>query len=201
MSSTTSILKDVARKLRYRVLSEFIGQEVEIHSLETIEADIRRAYGELWPEKCTLIDKSVSPLAITKYGILDLRFLVADNKLVSDYQTGIPLLKDLAFVVPLEKEEELKESARVLGDKFADDPTCLKELAEDLAKEQTLLKLFFRGEAGVAIYLAQDLPIEEKVKYMESPTLPPGYFPQVFTATDACFTNADFVWFHKHFYF
>jgi hypothetical protein len=31
-------------------------------------------------------------------------------------------------------------------------------------------------------------------------TLPVDYFPRAFTITDACVTNADFVWFHKHFY-
>src|SRR5690242_18169872 len=105
MSPPTSLLKKVARELQYRPLPEFIGRAVTIHSLETIEADSRYALGELWPKECALIEKSVSLLAIAKYGILDLRFWVSIDRLAIDSQSGIPLLKELAFVVSPEREE------------------------------------------------------------------------------------------------
>ncbi len=203
MSLTWSLLRKVAKELRYRPLLDLIGQEVEIKSLGTVENDIRLTIGVSLPSECVM-SSPLSELALVRYGILDLYFEAPRSMLANNYQSGIPLLKELGFAVEPEHAQELIETRRGLGDKFADDPTCLNELANDLAENRTLLKLFLRGESGILRYLRQlpeEIRDQESMKIPENFELPANYFPHSFLLTDACVTNANFVWFHTHFYF
>lgn len=174
---------------------------MEIHSLETAEKDIHQALDGLLPGECTLISK-VRGGSIIKYGLLDLEFRVSNAALTDNDGQGIPLLKTLGFVLNSEQAKALAEETKWF-DELADDPTCLRELTNDLTKDTTLLKLFLEGEPAVD-KLHGKLPLEAKVKEMlellAHPDRLSSYFPQHFTITDACLTNAGYVWFHKHFY-
>lgn len=192
MNSTT-LLKEVARGIRYHSLPHLIGRKIKIINLETVEADVQKNLGKLLPNECMLNPDTVKPLGIAKYGILDLEFLVPNTTLESDYQLGIALLRELGFDV---KREQTKGT----GDSLTDDPFCLPELAEDIAKKQTLLKLFLESDSIVPKYVSARMSYEAIRELLDNLTLPAEYFPQEFVITDACLTNAGFIWFHKHFY-
>jgi len=193
MTSTT-LLKKVAREIRYRSLPDLIAQPVEIYSLETVEIDIRQALGAKWPNECRLVSKaSQMAMTIAKLGIMDLRFSAPKSILADEYENGLSLLKKLGFLAESETEQTTEQEFEIA---FTDDPTCLSQLADDIAKNSTLLKLFLKREAGFEKSMREAVGIIA----MEKPELPSNYFPLILSITDACFTNADFVWFLKHFY-
>jgi hypothetical protein len=79
-------------------------------------------------------------------------------------------------------------------------------LAEDIAKDQVFLRLFIEEvpHRDLGKYWAQTMEagkgrlFEGGISEME--TLLEGFFPHRMTISDACLTNADSIWFHKHFY-
>jgi hypothetical protein len=128
---------------------------------------------------------------IAKYGILDLDFLAPDSLLDTEFEHGIRLLKRLGFIPTPEAvqrhEQEMQEWPEDMADVMKDF-TCLDQLNESLEQKQWIIRLFLQTTH-------QTLKLEQRL------TLPPTYLPRVFTVSDACVTNADFVWFHRHFYF
>ena len=77
---------------------------------------------------------------------------------------------------------------------YTDDATCLELLQDDLELNQVWLLLFMEGgkPAGRTGDYGQEAQAVLRV--------PEGYLPRPFSITDACITNADAVWFFKHFY-
>jgi len=123
---------------------------------------------------------------------MDLTFAIPEPISTVIDAPGIPLLKQLGFVI----EPEPQPPVSAEGDLWDDDPTCLAELAEDLNAQQLVVRLFLELPQGSA-----GLPKPgEPANLFEPFTLPTDYFPRTFTVSDACITNAGFVWFHKHFY-
>lgn len=194
-------LKKIAKDIRYCPLLDIIGQEIEMSSLETIEADIRKTLGDLFPKESVLIS-TIQPMAIAKYGILDLEFQVPNPILEANYQNGISLLGELGFVNQPEQYPNIHQidlDFAFLAD-LADDPFCLIELAQDISKNQTFLKLFLTGQPVLEARNLEQMSAQTARRFFDNLTLPSDYFPQTFRVVDACFTNASFVWFHKHFY-
>jgi hypothetical protein len=182
-------LKDVARQLRYRDLPGLTGSSVLIKSADKVEADIKAALSHELQFETHLIgpeQKYISG-AMAKYGLLDLTFSAPGSLQRGEYESGIHLLKRLGFLPEGEQAEALSELSHVLGEK-EDDPTCLLELYEDISLDQTLLRLFLESDRipGMGPHIPGKLPDD--------------YLPRIFKVTDACVTNAEFVWFHKHFY-
>lgn len=86
MDSRT-LLKKVARGIRYRTLNNLIGRKITIRSYKTIVIDIRSAIGNLLPD-ILLPSFSLSMAAIAKYGIIDLSVKVPDMILKTNYRSG-----------------------------------------------------------------------------------------------------------------
>ena len=194
------LLRQVAREIRYLSIPNLIGREVEIRSFDTIVTDIFKDLCNLLPDKYKQVGP-VHPLAIAKYGILDLEFQVPTASLkTGNYQSGISLLKEFGFIESKEERQRAQDTAESFGDKLTDDPFCLTELAEDIEKKQVFLKLFLESESVVENYDLDQMPIEETIEFFNNLSLPTDYFPRKFLITDACLTNAGFVWINKHFY-
>src|SRR5262249_14968272 len=100
-----------------------------------------------------------------------------------------------------------------LPDGLANDevPTCLTELQDDIAKDETVLRLFLEkrpGGLGDPEYLKQLVTsgrLKEILRANEAggeafERVVRDCFPSDFTLSDACLTNAEFVWFHKYSY-
>jgi len=138
--------------------------------------------------------------SIAKYGILDLTYSVAGIEWMHEDQGGISLLTEMGFV------QSPTESFLPEGE----DPTCLTELEEDVARNEVLLRLFIENkpkEFDDPEYV-RGLVLDGRVQRIMKASadgdvlrrLVDEHFPGYFIVSDACITNADFIWFHKHFY-
>ena len=111
-------------------------------------------------------------------------FATAPPQLLAHQQTrsGIGLLRDLGFL-PAKNEP--------WPDSVDPDVSGLEFLLEELAPDQTFLRLFLQSER----------PSGDRVPSIrELLTLPQGYLPRAFRIEDACVTNHGAVWLQKHFY-
>lgn len=175
-----TLVKRLARELRYRPLPELVGQEIMIHSVESVEEDLREALAPFLPGQAQY-EWPHSPFlerTLAKYGILDVTFRAPASLLQGEAEQGVPLLKKLGFLPDPSILEQMPLT-------FENDPTCLAELHDDLSEESTFLRLWLASEPPQG----------------ESPlALPPSYLPRRFKLRDACMANATLVWFHKHFY-
>lgn len=195
MTKATRLIKKLARELKYLSLSELFGRQMMIHRVETVEDDIRRALGSIVPQGCQLLTEPyLLKGMLAKYDFLDLTFSVPAYLLESQYESGISLLKALHFIRdPSEQEEDEEMDQESLSQFFGDDPTCLGELAEDVSKNITVCRM----------KLNSTHPREWDDSWRinaSTASLPISYFPRLFVIQDACIANAQFVWFHKHFY-
>ncbi|MBW3600452.1 MAG: hypothetical protein KY475_24710 [Planctomycetes bacterium] len=98
----------------------------------------------------------------------------------------MPLLRHLGF---LPDEDQVQNDIPWLDD---DPELCLRTIGEEVANEQTWLKLFFVND-GI-----QRTSFPDRLRQTLQPEL--IKLPLEFTLTDACLTNAPFVWFNRHFY-
>ncbi|MBE9229693.1 hypothetical protein IQ264_30275 [Phormidium sp. LEGE 05292] len=194
MTKATWLIKKLARELKYLSLSELFGRQVMIHSVDTVEDNIRHALGDIVPEGCRLLtEPQLMKGMLAKYDFLDLTFSVPAYLLQSHYESGISLLKALYFIRDPSQEDidelEYKELSEFLGD----DPTFLAELAEDVSKNMTVCRMILNSSHP------REWDKNNRRMAMTA-SLPSGYFPQIFVIGDACITNALSVWLHKHFY-
>jgi hypothetical protein len=193
-----ALVRTVARGIRYRSLPELIGRRVAIHGIETVGTDIRESLGDLLPDECELISPINLP-AIAKYGILDLEFTVSESVLTSNCQSGIGLLKETGLVCARKTPPGTK-GAGITSEPLTGDTGILEELAEDIAKGQTLCKLFLKAEPARMMPDLEQMSRQARREFFTDLTLPADYFPREFAVIDACLTNTGFVWFVKHFY-
>ena len=184
-----SLLKSVARRLRYKELPSLVGRKIVIQAVDTIEANVKSAladtpvsHGVLRVSERKFIEGSMA-----KYGLLDLTFASSSYRLDTDFYTGLGALKTLGFLPSEDQAQSMAKLDDLLGADSAD-PMCLRELAEDINHNEVVIRLFLRGYR-----------IEGNGPHLFG-KLPADYLPQEFTIEDAAMTNAGFVWFHKHFY-
>jgi hypothetical protein len=186
---STSLLKSVAGHLRYRELTSLLGRKVVIQALDTVESDIRSALSDTPVSDGALAspERKYIEGAMAKYGILDLTFVSPSYQLDEDFQDGLGMLKRFGFLPRGKQAEELAKFDDALGGNSTD-PTCLRELDEDINQNEVVIRLFLEGRkiGSLGPHILGKLPLD--------------YLPQEFTIKDACMTNAGFIWFHKHFY-
>jgi hypothetical protein len=178
----SGIIKWLAQTLRYKLMPEYIGRELVIHELASIDDDIRRVLEAEIPEPAEWFALPASEVeeALLKHGIIDVSYIVPAGMLDSDYETGIELLQSLGFIMDSAEERAFEVVSQLVGDKL-DDATDLLVLKEDLEEGSTYLRLFLHAE-----------PASQE----QSPDL----LPCLFVIDDACIANAQSVWLHRHFY-
>ncbi len=138
--------------------------------------------------------------SVVKYGLLNLSYLAEGVAWTPGDRGGASLLHELGFA--LHADEVPKPAAD------DPDPTCLSELDQDIDKNETLLRLFLEREPGrTGTFERMKEMLESgkakrifKANEADYWVMADECFPHEFVITDACLTNAGFVWFHKHFY-
>ena len=199
------LLRHVAKDLSYRPLLHLVSQRLHIESVDSVAESVSSwlrtqvAYRIAFKGP----EQKYIGFAVVKYGILDLTFSVEPIDCSRGDLHGIPLLKELGFAT----------DPRDLPDGAVDekDPTCLTELQEDIDKNEMVLRLFLEkrpGGLGDPEYLKQQVVsgrLQEILRANEAgeeafERVVQDCFPGDFTVSDACLTNAEFVWFHKHSY-
>jgi hypothetical protein len=204
-----SVLRKVARGLKYRLLPELIGTKVTIESVRSVPFNVVAMLDR------ALLDRALSlpvrfsgpqehsiTVALAKYRILDLRFTVDGVEWQPKDTPGISLLKEFGFILkPNDILGRVRQS--VLEH---DDPTCINFLDKDIGQDQTLLRLYLEEvPRGKGTEYLEELTKAGKRRLLkgsvaEMELLLDGFFPHEMAVSDACLTNADSIWFHKHFY-
>ena len=185
MSLKIKYLKTILTGLRYCDLPKLINRQIEICSIETVESDIFAILGGDLPNESHLLspEKIYIEGAIAKYGIIDVKFAVSNKHLANCSIIKGDTLRKLGLVLTKEDKENISQNTNKNDD---EDLGLIDFLAEDVEKNEALIKLFLRVE-NQSPKLALKLPND--------------YFPQTFVVEDACLTNSGYVWFNKHFYF
>jgi hypothetical protein len=179
--SDTALIKELARTLRYRELSDLIGRTVYIKTIGTIGDDVSDSLGSRFPKESRLIapEPRFIQTALLKW-TLDLTFHVWGEFFDVEYESGLPLLIKLGF---REFEELETESSEV-----SDNLTHLAESIKEFRLGKTVIRLLLKAEPD---------QLNPYVLYEFTPEYP---LPREFVIKDACVTNSAFVWFHKYFY-
>lgn len=198
-----AVLRRVSRQLKYRALPVLIGRRVVVSITVSATSEVHDQLRDSLPVGIQFKgpESKYIKASLAKYGILDLTFTVERVVWESRDGPGMPLLEDFGFVF---RDQEPSEALSP----FDKDPTCLEQLQQDINEQQTVLKLFFEEQPkrDMQAYIAHLLE-SGKAKILfngrgfdDLDQLLVDYFPKTFEVADACLTNADFVWFHKHFY-
>ncbi|MBX3085907.1 MAG: hypothetical protein KF716_30000 [Anaerolineae bacterium] len=174
------VIDFVASKVRYKTLSPFIGLQIPVFAVATLERDIRNAVDSLLPVDAVWDSREVRFVtgAMAKYGLIDAQFTVSPSMLQHDYQQGKLLLQALHFDIAelLDPAVDIEESLTY---------SALEMMYEELSSSKAWLKLFLRAEAHGDAKLS----------------LPVDYLPRTFVIEDACIANSTYLWVFKHFYF
>jgi hypothetical protein len=199
-----SVLRKVARGLRYRPLPELIGTKLTIENVSSVPLNV----GAMLDRALPLSVRFSGPqgrwitVALAKYRILDLTFIVDEVEWQTGDKPGTSLLKEFGFILnPDDISEDVRQS--MLKD---DDPTCITFLDEDMGKNQILLRLFLEEvpRRDILEYVKEMVKTGKGQLFdggaAEMEQLLDGFFPHEMAVIDACLTNAASIWFHKHFY-
>lgn len=194
MTRSFRLLRKLAKELKYLPLELLWNYPITINSIATLERDIRAELGKIVPAGCSLLTESEAVYGmLAKYDFLDLTFRVPDHLLLqSNYQSGIPLLRQLLPAQEPSDEEELDEEI----DELFNGLSILEMLAEDVDAGLTLCRMLLKSQSP------RSFTERERRNFLTLPRmmLPNNYFPHRLIIRDACLTNAEAVWFYKHLY-
>jgi hypothetical protein len=199
-----SLLRKVAQEPRYRPLPELIGTKVIIESASTVPNTVAEALTTLFPGPLRFIEPQEPWItaSLAKYCHLDLTFGVDGVEWRPGDALGAATLKKLGFALhPRELSENERQDLREHKD-----PTCLGELAEDINQGRSVLRLFLEEtQRRELLDYWKGLMRDGKGHLFEGGVdqmkiLLEGFFPHELAISDACLTNAPFIWFHKHLY-
>jgi hypothetical protein len=181
------IIRQVARRLRYRTLGPLIGQNIILQSLDGILADVQAVIDSIYPGcRFRRPEERLRKGALAKYGLLDLEYDAPPEMADQNPSRGLLWLKELGFVGHSRDThfggiDEDEMFAFVTG------------LFSDFDKNQTILKLFMEERPKRSFP-----PPADWTKQLAEPSLMP--FPKTMVVIDACVTNSGSVWLIKHFY-
>lgn len=183
VSPKTTLIKLIARELRYLPLAELIGRKLTIKSTDTIATDIHQALNDVLPTECNLLTTAKSiKLMLAKYGYLDLTFSAPPELLNHQAKSGMPLLKSLELVSEPTAATVTNEQLEAIFTGY------LSDIVEDILQQL----------AFVRIFLLTDPPQVNKDGWTGSFSL--DCLPQLFVIKDACVANSEHVWLNKHCY-
>ncbi len=176
-------IKQIARQVKYRELTNYIGQAIVINGIDTIEVDLKQQL------KSVLINESIIQpkeqkyfeRALAKYGLIDVGFEVPNAVLDDNYRNGISLLRDVNFFPKIPSPDEFES----YNDAISVYEPFLQDMIDELSLSKTFLLLFLK------------VPVKVSPKLH----LVPDLLPANFVIRDACLTNISSIWINKHFYF
>ncbi len=178
-----SVIKELARGLRYRTVDQLVGLKVELTSIEKAPNEICSLIREHGIDVARKV-QDLSAGAFLKYGLLDYDFVVVNTELPTEPQR-VRFLKEMGF---LPDKKEVDDSV------FPDAGIgFLEEMVDDVRKNKLLFKILLDSQGSYRG--AQGAP-QEKWLNVD----PDQYFPCEFIVRDACLTNCSLIWLNKHFY-
>jgi len=199
-----SVLRKVARRLKYRPLPELVGTKVTIQSAKSAPAHIGAVLQKTFPFHIQFSDPKEPWISVglAKYRMLNLTFRLDGVEWQSSDSGGISTLQELGFIIRSDQVSE--EVWKSMSED--EDPTCLKELYDEITQSQVLLRLFIEEDPRTPLleYMNETMRAGKGHLFSggiaEMEALLEGFFPHKMVVTDACLSNAGFVWFHRHFH-
>ncbi len=178
-----SIIKALARELRYQSLDQLVGHTVNLTSIETAADEVRCFICTHGIELDEAHDNR-SAGTFLKYGLLDYKFAVSNPQMTAER-------KSVRFL----KEMDILPDKKDVSDAIFPDAgiAFLEEMLDDARKGKLILKIFLDSQGDYRG--AKGAPVEKWAN-----TDPNKYFPCKFIVRDACLTNCNLIWLNKHFY-
>jgi hypothetical protein len=188
--STLSLVKTIAKNIKYQELSELIGKTVTINSIDTLPDDIRRDLGLFANTRWLTKDEKFLRGAIAKYGLIDLDYLYY-GELPPTAESGIKLIRRFHLVQENSENEndEFSRELTGLGQSF------LEDMGEELNSNQVYFKAFLRTEHPKGLEGLQTF-----FSFKQGQAFPDDYFPREFVVEDAALSNTSHIWMFRHFY-
>jgi hypothetical protein len=184
MSPSQTLLRRLARELRYRPLPALVGRTVVVDAVGVVESSLRTLVVTQGIEPGRWLERNVVG-TIAKYDLIDAEFEAAPEALDHpDTRTGIPVLRELGLLPG--------DGANPLAPE--DDLGCFDLIADGIDSGGSALKVFLTSEVRRD---RRDPTVMEQMIRLQLPT---DYFPRRFVVDDACITNSASVWLGKHFY-
>jgi hypothetical protein len=146
MNRSFILLRKLARELKYLPLELLWNYPITINSIATLESDIRAEIGKIVPAGCSLLtEPEIAYNMLAKYDFIDLTVRVPAHLLLeSNYQSNIPLLRQLLPVQEPLDEEELDEESEEIFNGLS----ILKMLADDVDEGLTLCRIFLESQSA-----------------------------------------------------
>ncbi len=179
-----SLVKTIARQIKYCELTNLIGQSITIHDVNSVFDDVKRDLQLPDDAMPVTRDEKYTRIGIAKYGLIDIDFTVQGTEILNAVE-GFEAIRTLHLYQEnpnLAKDDLFLEA----GVGF------LEEMVEDI-------------EAGIVyllLYLKTNHPedINERKIQFKNWSIPDNYFPRKFVVKDAALCNTRFAWLTKHFY-
>jgi hypothetical protein len=186
---TLSLIKTIARNIKYQELPELIGKTVTINSIATIPSDIQRDLGLSTKAEWVKKEEKFLRRAMAKQGLIDIDYRL-NGVTLSGAESGIELVRRFHLVQRIQESDDPLEQDLV---------KVAIGFLEDIAEELTATQVYFKA------FLETKHPIgEEAIKtffnYQQGEVFPDDYFPRQFVVKDAALSNTSHIWMFKHFY-
>ncbi len=184
-----SIVRRVARTVRYRTYDQLIGVRVEVADPQNPITPLLTAINRTNPELGLTEPPDPDPKSLygtfLKYGFFKVALRASNVAVDSVPVAGASVLEELGFV---SHNSPLSDST---DDDFADSAEFfLNELLEEARAGQVYLLVFLSGPETLSH--GREIDFEEADSARD--------LPITFTITDACLTNAPTAWLNRHFY-
>src|SRR6266436_1926062 len=149
-----SVLRKVARELKYRPLPELIDNTVTVESVSSVPLNVATMLARAFPLSVHFSGPQERwiTVALAKYRVLDLTFIVDGVEWQPTDIPGIAILKEFGFIL---NADDISEEVRQAISED-DDPTYITTLDEDIGKNQIFLRLFL-----------EEVPRRKSTEYLE----------------------------------
>jgi hypothetical protein len=186
---TLSLIKSIAKNIKYQELPELIGKIVTINSIATIPTDIQRDLSLSANTRWVTKEEKFLRRAMAKQGLIDIDYRL-HAEAISSPETGMELVRRFHLVQNIQdSEDELELDLTRVAISF------LEDIAEELAAKQVYCKAFLETEHPMG-----EEAIKTFFQYKQGDAFPDDYFPRQFVVKDAALSNTSHIWMFKHFY-
>jgi|GEM_PF-6716085 len=183
--SAISLVKAIARQIKYQQLDDLIGREVIINSVDSIFDDVKHELQLPTNAVPVTRDEKYSRIAIAKYGLIDIDYTVQNIAIMK-------ALTDFDAIRTLSLYQEPSGN-------YSDDDLFMEI---SLGYLEDMVQDLDSGMIYMMLYLETEHPddIAERKKQFEKFSIPDNYFPRKFVVEDAALCNTRLAWMMKHFY-
>ena len=194
--SEFTLLKRVARHIRYRKLDSLINQPIEIKSdMDELHPYLIQLALQVCTTEQILEFQPFNTLAYAKYGLIDIAINVSPELLEKDCHKGVRFLSEMGW---LDKQG------------FSEDESmsCLQDVWNEISEGKAFIQLYLQAQRVIKREQSDsnDIRLDEGTKQILDKLRPFGLplvlypLPNTLVITDAFLTNASSIGMWRNFY-